>query len=1168
MKYTVKNNLIFSPTDIIRFFESEFASYMDHFEKAVSKEALQRHGVHRDPKDPLYDVIAQMGNEHEKAVISNLEGREKITKIEKSKFSKSDCIKQTLSVMKSGADKIYQAAIQTDRMFGYADLLEKTGGQSHLGDYYYIPCDIKIASHPTPSAIMQLCCYCDILKEVQGTLPETIKIITKNKTAHTFQTRRFFYFYQFLKKNFMDYHSSFTPEDMPIPKKHQDHKDWTVFAKKRLHTLDDISLIAGARQTHCENLKQQNINTMSELSKCSKEKIKGIPGSTFRNIKDQASLQVSSRKNIKPVFKVLSHTGERLGLEILPPPNKADVFFDMEGYPFLAEEGLEYLYGNAVTEEPKYIRFWAENKDKEATAFKNWIEWAYSRWKKNPNMHIYHYGHYETSTIKRLMGRYGIGEPEVDNLLRNHVFVDLYRVTVQGLRIGIFSYSLKEVERLYYQRRDTQIQSGGESAVQFFHFLNSEETPEQSPFLKNIELYNRDDCFSTRDLCQFLWSLQKTHNIKYIPHTEALPEKQKKRANVREECKKKAHQLLSSIPTEKRGQPFSKADPGFYISELLAYLLEFHIREDKPGWWDYFSRFDMDDEEMFEDRHAIASCRLIKNDRMTYQIKFEKDQEIGFGIDDEVLVLENDDPWESYKIVELDLIKGILCLKPLKSNYIPTQNKFTLAKATNDFYKNHLLKSLLKTANDLSLHSGKFGLKKCIHDLLLRHPPDLPGHKGPLILQKKNLIAEASAHALNLNHSVLCIQGPPGSGKTYTAAHIILSLIQKEKRVGVTSNSHKAILNVLKMIFEQNANNIKINCEKVHKRGEKESEKSFMGDYPVEFVESKNVSGAANVVGGTTFFFSREDQENGYDYLFVDEASQVNLANIAASARSAENIILLGDQNQLEQPIQGSHPGESGKSALTYYTEGQTTVPEDRGIFLPISYRMHPKVCQFISDNFYDGKLSPDIKNETQKIIFPSSLYRSGLSFEFGPAAKAGIQPSLSFSNRNVGIKKELPDSGICFIPIEHSGNRNASQEEAEIISELYKKLLKAEWIDKEGNKSPITAKDILIVAPYNLQTAYLKRAINQKNMRIASVDKFQGQEAPVSILSMAASTVRDAPRGVSFLLNKHRLNVAISRAKCLSIIVGSNNLLDTNASSIQNMELMNIWRRIVQYGS
>ena len=877
---------------------------------------------------------------------------------------------------------------------------------------------------------------------------------------------------------------------------------------------------------------------MDELSKWNENQIKGIPGSTFRILKDQAVLQVSSREKNSPVFKVLPHTGERRGLEMLPLPNEVDVFFDMEGYPFLAEEGLEYLYGNAINEEPKYVCFWAENKTKEAVAFGSWIQWIYDRWKKNPKMHIYHYGHYETSTTKRLMGKYGIGEREMDNLLRNHVFVDLYRIVVQGLRIGTFSYSLKEVEKLYYKGRDTQVQSGSDSAVQFFHFLNSEETLESSSFLKKIECYNKDDCFSTRDLCQLLLSLQKTHNIEYISPSNESPGEQTEKTGIKRDCENKAHQLLSVVPIEKRGLPLSEADPKFYVSELLGYLLEFHIREDKPSWWDYFSRFNMNNEEMFEDRHTIALCQLVKSRGKKCQIKFEQRQEIGFDIGDEVLVLENEDPWESYKILELDLIQGTLYLEILKQDNVPKINQFTLVKAAKDFYKNNIFKSLLKTAKDFSFSSDKLGLKKCIHDLLLSCPPDLPDHKGPLILWEETLIEEASTHALNLNHSILCIQGPPGSGKTYTAAHIILKLIQRGKKVGVTSNSHKAILNALKMIFEQNKKDISIICQKVYKKEDKEDEKAFMENHPVELVESKNVSERANLVGGTTFFFSREDQENNYDYLFVDEASQVSLANIVAAARSARNIILLGDQNQLEQPIQGSHPGESGQSALTYYTEGQTTVSEDRGIFLPISYRMHPKVCHFISENFYNDRLSPDTGNANQKIIFPPSL------------------------------KQSLPDSGICFIPVDHLGNRNASKEEAEIISDLYKKLLGAEWIDKTGNQCVIKTKDILIVAPYNLQVAYLKREIKQENMRIASVDKFQGQEAPISILSMAASTVRDAPRGLGFLLNKNRLNVAISRAKCLSIIVGSKSLLETNMSSIHNMKLMNIWCRIVKYGS
>ena len=732
-----KDNIIFSPTDIVRFFESEFASYMDHFEKVISKEILKDQNIHRDPKDSLHDVIIGMGNEHEKEIIENLEKQNQIIKIEKDKYDKKSCIEQTLSAMKSGADKIYQAAIGTNKIFGYVDILEKIEGHSDLGDYHYVPCDIKISTHPKPSAIIQLCCYCDILETIQKALPEKIKIITKDKTTHLFHTKQFFYFYKFLKQEFLNYHSDFDSKNIPIPNKHKDHKDWTFFSKKMLHKLDDISLVANIRQTHCETLKKQNITTMTEFSKYNENRIKGIAETTFNKLKDQAILQESSKKKNKVIFKILSNTEKGQGLEMLPPPNKFDVFFDMEGYPFLAEEGLEYLYGNTINEKPEYICFWAESKSKEAVAFKNWVYWVYKRWKQNPEMHIYHYGHYETSTVKRLMGRYGIGEFEVDNLLRNHVFVDLHRVVTQGLRIGVFSYSLKEIEKLYYAKRDTQVQSGSDSAVQFFYFLNSGKDKENSPFLKKIEDYNRDDCFSTKELCKFLWNLQKTHNINYTPLDDEPPGEQQERGGIRGSCERKAQELLSHIPTEKRGLVLPETEPKFYIGELLASLLEFHIREDKPGWWSYFENFKKDDEEKSEDRHSITSCQVIKNIGTKCKIKFEQEQEISFEAGDSVLVLENEDPWKSYKILELNLIERTLCLDVSKHNYIPTQDKFTLTEAKNDFYKNNIFKSLLETASRFSFNSNNFGLKKCIHDLLLRCPPDLPGYKGPLILKEE-----------------------------------------------------------------------------------------------------------------------------------------------------------------------------------------------------------------------------------------------------------------------------------------------------------------------------------------------------------------------------------------------------------------------------------------------
>ncbi len=1148
------NKITFSPSDLVQFFESEFSSYMDHFEKIASKETLKDLGVHRDPSDPLYELIKDLGNKHEENLINKMEKDQFIFRVEKETHIKA--LQKTRKAMKDGEEKIYQAAIEKEKIFGYVDLLVKQKGPSILGNHYYIPYDFKIARHPKPTALIQLCCYCDMLQFIQGVLPPEFVIVTKSSKEHFFKTKDFFSFYNFLKEEFLHYHSHFSKDSLPIPDKTAQHRDWSLFAKKRLHQLDDISLTAGIRSAHSTLLKRAGIKKLSELALYSGDKVKNIPIATFETLKEQAKIQLKSKGKNRPDFEVLPHTGERKGLETLPPSHPADVFFDMEGYPLLGEEGLEYLYGNAVKEQPGFICFWALSEQEEVKAFQKWMDWVYHRWRENPGMHIYHYGHYETSTIKRLMGKYGTREQEVDNLLRNHIFVDLHRIVIQSLRIGVLSYSLKEVENLYYKKRNTEVKTGGESAVLFFHFLNTDDNRENSPFLKKINAYNRDDCVSTKKLCQFLWKQQETHRIKYIPHKEEENNQEYHREGIRGKCEEKAKELLSQSNPEEMSiskhlplkgekpilpKPVSLVDKKNYLTRLLSDLLMFHIREEKPGWWDYFSRRDMNEEQLLEDRNTIAFCRLLELNEESCKIQFEREQEIGFTEEDKVIVLSknedknNNNTRNTHTLLKLDLINGILWLKAPKENNIPAHGFFTLGPEKNDYYKVNIFRSLLKTANEFSSSSSHFGLKKCIHDLLLREKPSLPNHKGPLVLNSENLIEKISTHALNLNDSVFCIQGPPGTGKTYTVAYMILHLVKNGKRVGVTANSHKAISNVLKTIFEQNKEKFFFQCQKVKSSKESEEEKLFFQNLPVELVNGNKVKQSARVVGGTTFFFSREEQESSYDYLFVDEASQVSLANLVAGARAGKNLILIGDQNQLDQPQQAVHPGESGLSALTYYTEGSTTISKDKGVFLPVSYRMHEGICQFVSDYFYKGELTNHPTTSQQKVLLPESLSQTGL-------------------------KLKIPEAGICFIPVEHSGNTHSSMEEAQVIGALYKELLRAKWINREGKTKPITTKDILIVAPYNVQVACIKKVLVQDSARVASVDKFQGQEAPVCILSLCASTIQDAPRGISFLLNKNRLNVALSRARCLSLIVGSKNVADTHIRSIPNMKLMNLF--------
>lgn len=281
------------------------------------------------------------------------------------------------------------------------------------------------------------------------------------------------------------------------------------------------------------------------------------------------------------------------------------------------------------------------------------------------------------------------------------------------------------------------------------------------------------------------------------------------------------------------------------------------------------------------------------------------------------------------------------------------------------------------------------------------------------------------------------------------------------------------------------------------------------------------------LVAGTAWLFSKSAFWGDFDYLFIDEAGQVSLANMIAMGMCASNLILLGDQMQLGQPIQGTHPDRSGDSALDYLLNGEATIAPDKGIFLEKTYRMHPDVCRFISDAIYDSRLHSD----------PSTF---GQSLILDEKAHAVLKPT-----------------GIRYVPIEHDACSQRSEEEAQLIKEIVDNLLTQRYRNKIGEVKRITLDDILVVAPYNMQVNLLRRKFPQ-GARVGTVDKFQGQEAEVVIVSMTTSNQEYLPRFLDFLFSKNRLNVAISRARCFSVFVCNANLLETSPRSITDLLLLN----------
>jgi uncharacterized protein len=424
---------------------------------------------------------------------------------------------------------------------------------------------------------------------------------------------------------------------------------------------------------------------------------------------------------------------------------------------------------------------------------------------------------------------------------------------------------------------------------------------------------------------------------------------------------------------------------------------------------------------------------------------------------------------------------------------------------------------------------GEEGRYAALTGILRRFAPRLAGMAPgrPIVPEGADLLAGSVDAICRLAESHLLVQGPPGAGKTFTSSHAIVELLARGKRVGVSSNSHKAINNLLVAVEKVAA------ARRIRFQGVKKSNdpaQFLNGSGVIEDTTSNEVAavGAYDLIAGTAWLFARPELDQSLDYLFVDEAGQVSLANVAAMGVSAKNIVLVGDQMQLSQPLQGVHPDGSGASALGHLLGELSTVPPDRGIFLAVTRRMHPDLCGFISEAVYDGRLQAAAENAVQRLVLTADADAEALA----PA-------------------------GLRFVPVDHDGCAQRSEEEAARLCRTYNSLLGQRWVDANGVERPIGAEDVLVVSPYNMQVNLLSSRL-PPGARVGTVDKFQGQEAAVVLVSMATSSGEDLPRQIEFLYSRNRLNVAISRARCLAVIFSSPRLLEIACNTIDQMRLVN----------
>ncbi|MGM0560022.1 MAG: TM0106 family RecB-like putative nuclease [Pseudomonadota bacterium] len=1040
---------------------------------------------------------------------------------------------ETMQAMREGVNVIAQGALQQGRWRGRSDFLLRVDKPSSLGNWSYEVADAKLARETKAGTILQLCLYSDMLAEFQGVAPDYMYVIPPwtGYQPQRFRVADFGAYFRQVKRAFeREIASRADHSTYPEPVEYCSICTWQANCEKRWRDDDHLCLVAGISKSQINELKERGVSTVQGLSDLPLpidwRPQRGVVQS-YERVREQARVQVEARQSGKLKYELFP-VEEGFGLTCLPEPSPGDVFFDLEGDPFVGESGLEYLVGYLFADENGEIIYrgdWAFSRDQEKQAFEAFVDFIMARWKAYPDLHIYHYAPYEPAALKRLMGRYGTREEEVDQMLRAKLFVDLYSVVRNGLRASVESYSIKRLEPFYDFERSTGLVDANKALAVLQAGLELDDIPSISEETKEVVSgYNRDDCRSTLELREWLETLRDELVAQGIEVPRPAEGDGAPSENV-SAWLERITPIVEALTTDVPVDPEDR-NPEQHARWILANLLDWHRREEKAIWWEYFRLSDLSPEDLLEERAGLSGLVFQENAGGTDRAPIHR-----YSFPPQEVDLRGDE-LHSYggekfgTLVEISPEHRFIDIKKRKD----TADIHREAIFAHRFIGAEVMKEALVRLGEYVAENGISGTGsyQAARDLLLRASPRIGGQE--IQLDGEAPLDAAIRLVSSLEPGVLPIQGPPGAGKSFTGAHIICELVRQGQTVGITANSHKVILNLMKKAIEvAEQQGEELSCLHKARQGDEPHEHIAFTTSNEELIGS--LGNGVDVGGGTAWFWSREDAIGVVDVLFVDEAAQMSLANVIAVSQAAKTLVLIGDPQQLDQPIQGSHPDGCDVSALDHLLGGAQTISEDQGLFLGESWRLHPDICAFTSELFYEGLLHSR-ENLGKQVIQGS-----------GP----------------------LEGSGMRYLPVEHDGNQNSSPEEVEAIVKLVEEILKAgqTWVDGSGQERPVTLEDILIITPYNAQVSLISERL--PTAHVGTVDKFQGQEAPISIYSAASSSASDAPRGMEFLYSLNRFNVATSRARCMSILVASPELFAPKCRTPRQIQLTNAFCRYAE---
>ncbi|MET0758375.1 MAG: TM0106 family RecB-like putative nuclease [Mycobacterium sp.] len=1012
---------------------------------------------------------------------------------------------------------VYQAALLDGRFVGFADFVVTDG----VG---YRVLDTKLARRAKIAALLQVAGYADALRAMGVHVAPTAGLILGDRSVVDYPVDDLIPVYRQQRaalEKLLDRHLA-----RGAPASWDDHEVRACLrcpaCEPHVREQDDLVLVANMRLTQRATLIEAGINTVADLADHSGS-VEGMAGSTLATLKAQALLQVAERETGEPQIEVFD--AEPLGA--LPQTNPGDLFFDFEGDPLWTDDGvtwgLEYLFG--VLERGGAFRpLWAHDRRGERKALIDFLTLVRKRRKRYPGMHIYHYGAYEKTALLHLAARYGVGEDEVDDLLRDDVLVDLLPVVRKSIRVGAESYGLKALEPLYMgnDRRSGDVTTAAASITQYARYtalLQSGRADEAAGVLKEIEDYNHYDCRSTQLLRNRLLVLAFEHGVTHLtrpaPPGEPVP----------------PDDDIAAVLTGFAGDPAisGSRDPQQMGAALINAARGYYVRERKPHWWAHFDRlinpvdewgdtsgvFRVDHADVIADWHLPAGKRkprrhvqltgaLLNGALVTGKqvcVLYERPAPRGMddghperraagtatlreiaqdvaGVPVQIVIEEMQPETGPFDHLPMAVAPGF----PLKTD--------SQQRAVEE----------LALEASATLRSTPPRLpRRAVVDILCRRPPHTVS--GGALPRTGTDIDSITAALLDLDRSYVAVHGPPGTGKTYTAAQVIARLVNENHwRIGVVAQSHAVVENVLKAVVEAG-----VDPSLVAKKTPHDPAPTWQVIRDTQYAAFIDVN-AGCVIGGTAWDFSNDNRvvPGSLDLVVIDEAGQFSLANTIAVAGAARNLLLLGDPQQLAEVSTGTHPEPVDTSALGWLVDGRDVLPDEFGYFLAQTRRMHPAVCQAVSALSYDNRL----------LAYPGTAARH--------------------------LEGHAP--GLRTLCVRHVDNDTASTEEAQRIVQEIGGLIGTPWTDC-GDPRPLRPDDVLVVAAYNAQVLRVRQHLRDAGLddvRVGTVDKIQGGEAAVVFVSMAASTIDDVPRGISFLLHRNRLNVAISRAMYLAVIVRS----------------------------